>query len=205
MKKNQKSLLFSSLVVAATVAGVAAPAFAQEPATTAPPPEVRRVGRTSGDVGTGGLGIGATAFVSGLTGPQVVYDFGVWHLEGTLGFRSVPGGINGNGDRTNYFDFGVGGWYHLHIGENSDFSVGGRFGLLNVSPPGPANSATAFEFEPGVQMRAFITPNFAFHGGLALVFEFGDVAGQPDQPALDKSIALAANITSNLGFTYYFR
>ena len=96
---------------------------------------------------------------------------------------------------------GVGGWYHLHMGENSDFSVGGAFALLNVSPPGPGGSATGFEFEPGVQIRAFLTPNVALHGGVALVLAFGDQTG-----ILNKQIALdSTDVTGNFGFTYYFR
>ena len=202
MKKQMRARTLSVVIAAAAVAGLAAPAFAQEtPPPGSPPaatPEVKRVARTSGDVGSGGLGLGATAFISGLVGPQVVYDFGVWHLEGTLAFASTPmGPMN---ERATVFDFGVGGWYHLHMGENSDFSVGGRFGLINASPPGPGNSATGFEFEPGAQIRAFITPNVALHGGLGLIFEFGDAV-----PPLDKTIGLFSNITSNLGFTYYFR
>jgi hypothetical protein len=195
-----KTLSLNFVIAAATVAGLAAPAFAQEtpPPATAPAPEIKRTGRTSGDIAAGGLGIGAVAFLSGITGPQVVYDFGVWHLEGTIGFASTP--TAANGDRTTIFDFGVGGWYHLHLGENSDFSVGGRFGLVNASPPGPANSATGFEFEPGAQVRAFITPNVALHGGLGFVFEFGDQTA-----FLNKTYALASNVTGDLGFTYYFR
>jgi hypothetical protein len=201
MKKENTIRTFCSVVVAATVVGIAAPAFAQD---TAPPPaasapEVKRQARMAGDVGNGGLGVGATVFVSGLFGPEVVYDFGAWHLAGTLGFASTapPNG----GDRTTTFDFGIGGWYHLHIGENSDFSLGGAFALVNVSPP-MGNSATGFEFEPGAQVRAFITPNVALHGGMGFVFEFGDYAGP-----FTKTIALAsnANVTGDLGFTYYFR
>ncbi len=203
MKTQMKLRPLSLVIVAAAVTGFAAPAFAQDAtapaATTAPAPEVKRTGRMAGDIASGGLGVGATAFLSGLVGPEVVYDFGVWHLAGTLAFSSVPTGVNGNGDRGTVFDFGVGGWYHLHLGENSDFSVGGAFGLINASPP-VGNSATAFEFEPGAQVRAFITPNVALHGGMAFVFAFGDQVGP-----LQKQIALAAGITGDFGFTYYFR
>jgi hypothetical protein len=190
-----------TLCTVAALTGLTATAFAQD---AAPPPAastapVARVGRTSGDIGTGGLGVGATAFVSGLAGPEVVYDFGVWHLEGTLAFDHRGTGANGDGPSQTFFDFGVGGWYHLHLGENSDFSVGGAFGLATFSP-GAGNSATAFEIEPGAQIRAFITPNVALHGGLAFVIAFGD-----ELPPLNKQFALASNLTENLGFTYYFR
>ena len=216
MKNRMRTLSLNFVIAAATVAGLAAPALAQEatpPASApAPAPEIKRTGRTSGDIAAGGLGVGATAFVSGMSGPEVVYDFGAWHLDGMIGFQSTPTGPNGTGDRATLFQFGVGGWYHLHMGENSDFSVGGAFGLMNISPPGPANSATGFEFEPGVQVRAFITPNVALHGGVGLVFEFGDVTGAPGFASniglgngFDKSIGLGANINASLGFTYYFR
>jgi hypothetical protein len=209
MKNRTTTLTLNIVIAAAAVAGLATPAFAQESTApaSAPAPEVKRSGRMAGDVGTGGLGLGGTVFVSGLAGPEVVYDFGSWHLNGLVAFRSEP--ANGAGDRATRFAFGVGGWYHLHLGESSDFSVGGNFGLETFSPAGPGNnSSTGFEFEPGAQVRAFITPNVALHGGLAVVLAFGDqVGGQGPFPggALDKQIALDAGFTGDFGFTYYFR
>jgi hypothetical protein len=155
------------------------------------------VGRSSGDVGTGGLGVGATAFISGLAGPEVVYDFGVWHLSGMLGFHHQPNAA-GTGSE-NDFRFGVGGWYHLHLGENSDFSIGGAFGLMSNSPP-VGNGNTGFEFEPGVQIRAFVTPNVSLHAGMGIVFAFGDQTG-----ILNKQIDVTGQITSDFGITYFFR
>jgi hypothetical protein len=199
MKKQLTPLTLSTVALVGTLAGFAAPAFAQDSPPPAPAPEVRRTGRTSGEIANGGLGVGGTMFVSGLAGPEVVYDFGAWHLDGMVAFDSRPFGVNN--DRTTTVQFGVGGWYHLHMGESSDFSVGGAFGLANVSPP-QGDGATAFEFEPGVQIRAFITPNVALHGGVALVFAFGDRNTGP----LSKQIALDSNsVTGNFGFTYYFR
>jgi hypothetical protein len=205
---NNKMRALQFVIATATVAGLAAPAFAQEtpPPASAPAPEVKRTGRMAGDVGSGGLGLGGTVFVSGLAGPEVVYDFGAWHLNGLLAFRSQP--ANMAGDRATMFAFGVGGWYHLHIGENSDFSVGGNFGLQTTSPAGAGNSTTGFEFEPGAQVRAFITPNVALHGGLAVVLAFGDQVndfGVGAGAQLEKQIALDAGFTGDFGFTYYFR
>jgi hypothetical protein len=210
-----RALTLNLVIATAAILGLAAPAFAQE--STAPPsapaPEVKRSGRMAGDVGSGGLGVGGTVFLSGLAGPEVVYDFGAWHLNGMVGFRSVP---NGFGNRDTDFVFGVGGWYHLHIGENSDFSLGGNFGLETFSPGGnPMNAnppgATGFEFEPGAQIRAFITPNVALHGGLGIVLAFGDQVGGAGigvtvpGSRLNKEIDLTAGVTADLGFTYYFR
>jgi hypothetical protein len=201
MKTQMKLRPLSLVIVAAAVTGFAAPAFAQEspPPASAPSPEVKRTGRMAGDIASGGLGIGATAFLSGLTGPEVVYDFGVWHIEGTLGFASTPGGGPAN-NRNTTFDFGVGGWYHLHIGESSDFSLGAAFGLVTFSPGGGGNGTTGFEFEPGAQVRAFITPNVALHGGMGFVFEFGDQTA-----ILNKTLALTGQVMADVGFTYYFR
>jgi hypothetical protein len=198
--KNQIRALILSTAVAA-VASYAAPAFAQEttPPPPAPAPEVKRSGRMAGDVGSGGLGVGATLFLSGLPGAEVVYDFGLWHLQGMVGFDHRPVNGNANAPTQTGFDFGVGGWYHLHLGENSDFSVGAAFGLATFSP-GVGASTTAFEFEPGAQVRAFITPNVALHGGVGFVFAFGD-----DMGILGKQIAFGGQISGNFGFTYYFR
>ena len=198
MKTRTMTLTLCTVVA---LSGLTATAFAQDaappPANTAP---VTRAGRTSGDIANGGLGVGATMYTSGLFGPEVVYDFGLWHLEGMLGFDHRPDSGAGDAATTTIFDFGVGGWYHLHLGENSDFSLGAAFGLLTESHSGPGPSATAFEFEPGAQVRAFITPNVALHGGLGFVFAFGDYVGP-----LEKQISLAGQVTGNLGFTYYFR
>jgi Outer membrane protein beta-barrel domain len=204
MKTQMKLRPLSLVIVAAAITGFAAPAFAQDapPPGSAPAPEVKRSGRMAGDIASGGLGVGATMYVSGLAGPEVVYDFGVWHLGGMLAFNHQPNAANNNS--TNTFDFGVNAWYHLHLGESSDFSVGGGFGLLTISPP-VGNSATAFEFEPGAQIRAFITPNVALHAGMAFIFAFGDQANGGMNGALTKQIALAGQVTSNFGITYYFR
>jgi len=190
-----------TICTVAALTGLTAPAFAQEasPPPAAAPAPVARVGRTSGDIGNGGLGVGATMYTSGLFGPEVVYDFGLWHLEGMLGFDHRPESGAGNAVTVTTFDFGVGGWYHLHLGENSDFSLGAAFGLLTESPS-VGNGATAFELEPGAQVRAFITPNVALHGGLGFVFAFGDYV-----PPLQKQVSLDGQISGDFGFTYYFR
>jgi hypothetical protein len=206
MKTQNRTLTLCTVVVAAAVAGFATPASAQETSTTtttttteAPPP-VRHVGRTSGDVGSGGLGVGAAAFLSGLAGPEVVYDFGVWHLQGLLAFDRRPAGGAMN-PTISVLQFGVSGWYHLHIGESSDFSLGGGFGLFNASSSAAGtDSATGFEFEPGALIRAFVTPNVAVFGQMGFVLAFGDRVGPTQQ-----QLALAGQITAGFGVTYFFR
>ncbi|HEV3031702.1 MAG TPA: hypothetical protein VG319_08650 [Polyangia bacterium] len=199
--KIHKGMLTLSTAVVVAVAGLATPAFAED---TAPPPVTENAPAAPrarhGDVAGGGLGIGAAAFISGLFGPEVVYDFGQFHVEGLLAFSRQPVNNGGNAPTGSVFQFGVGGWYHLHIGENSDFSAGGVFGLRDESPAGGGNSLVGFEIEPGVMIRAFITPNVALHGRAGFVLAFGDQTG----PLL-KQLSLDGQITGGLGITYFFR
>ncbi len=200
MKIHKGTLTLSTVVVVA-VAGLATPAFAEE---NAPPPVTENAPPAPkahhGDIAGGGLGIGAAAFISGLFGPEVVYDFGQFHVEGLLAFDRRPANGGPNAPTDSVFQFGLGGWYHLHIGENSDFSAGGVFALQDASPGGGGNSAVGFEIEPGVMIRAFITPNVALHGRAGFVLAFGDQTGP-----LQKQLSLDGQITGGLGITYFFR
>src|SRR5580704_8279285 len=104
--KLHKGMVALSTAVIVAVAGLATPAFAEE---TSPPPVTENAPAAPkahhGDVAGGGLGIGAAAFLSGLFGPEVVYDFGQFHLEGLLAFRRNPvGGPNSATDSV--FQFG---------------------------------------------------------------------------------------------------
>ena len=188
----KKPLLLSSLLLgglALTLA--AAPALAQTepaPAATAPPPKAV-------DEAAGG---GASVWTSGLTGGQFVYDQTMFHVEGLLGFAHTS--MANNGPSQSEFEIGASGWYHLARGINSDFSLGGGFGIDYFSPFGGA-SATAFVIEPGAEARVFLTPNFALTGRLTVDFRFGD-----NNTAT--TIALGGQSTSTnagFGFTYFFR
>lgn len=147
-----------------------------------------------------GLGVGAAAFVSGLAGLDVVYDLPRFHVEGILGFSSLDNVNNGNNNQTiTAFQFGARGWYHLHVGQSSDFSLGGGLGVRTVSGGGQP-SATATLIEPGMQARVFLTPNFTlnFTGGLSLVF------GDSTQNAT-KGFGLGTQLLGGIGFSYFFR
>lgn len=187
----KKTILSLSVAALGLVAG-AVPASAQ-PAEPPPPPPA-----ASASMGGGSIGVGATELVSGggPAGPlaQFVYDLPVFHLEGLLGFLSTDTGPAG---RRTTFTFGVGGWYHLHRGAASDFSIGGDIAVANASGAG-AGSATVTVLEPGAQARVFITPNVALHGRVGLGFEFGDGSG-------DTRISLAGQVVGGFGFTYFFR
>ncbi|HVZ71262.1 MAG TPA: hypothetical protein VHJ20_02710 [Polyangia bacterium] len=189
-----------TLVAFAAPAGAA---FAQE----APPPApvTGETARTHGATRAGaGLGVGAAAFVSGMGGPEVVYDFGAFHVEGLFGFdhRTVGGGPNPPSVTT--FDLGASGWYHLHAGDRSDFSVGGGLGFM-IASPSQGNSANAIVLEPGVEARVFLTDNFALSGRLALDFVFGDAVNAPPLGGMSEHTSLAGQIVTGFGFTYYFR
>jgi hypothetical protein len=134
--------------------------------------------------------------LSGITTGQFVYDQAIWHLEGLLAIASTsnPGGA----DRSTAVGFGAGGWYHLHRGVSSDFSLGGIILVATQSNPG-GNSTTVTAFEPGAQIRAFLTPNVALAARVGLSFQFGDTRGG------GTDIFLNGTPTAAFGITYFFR
>jgi hypothetical protein len=198
MKSQNRTLSILAAALTAAVVSLATPAFAQEAGT--PPGSAPAAPKNSGSTvaNVPGLGVGATIFLSGLGGPDVVYDFGAWHLEGMLAFDHRPANGGPNPPSSTTFEFGAGGWYHLHLGESSDFSLGGSLGFLTNST-GPASN-TAMVFEPGAMVRVFVTPNVAIHARLGLIFAVGDNVGP-----LQKQIGLDGEVANDFGFTYFFR
>jgi hypothetical protein len=171
--------------------GVTSTARAQaEPPPSAPPPVVV--------LGSGnGIGVGAAAFLSGVGGVQVDYDMPIWDLDAILGFADRSTG--GDNSQT-YIQFGVQGWYHLHRGSSSDFSLGGGVGINHVTGSGPNRTATVIEL--GARPRAFITSNVAVHAMLGISISLGD----NDVPGADNSgVGLGAQPLFGVGFTYYFK
>ena len=148
-----------------------------------------------------GLGVGAAAFVGGLAGPSVVYDLPRFHIEGLLGFRRTDDGP-GNSSNTR-FQFGARGWYHLHQGANSDFSIGGGFGVGTWSNSN-GGSATATLIEPGVQARVFLPPNFTFNGTPGFTPVLGDNFDQSSK-GFGLGTQLVGGTSTGIGFTYFFR
>ena len=194
---NRTKKLIMSLL-AAGVLGLGATAQAQDtpPPTETPasPPPAAHRSSSSGD--GAGIGIGASIPLSG-AGPfpaaNLVYDTSLFHIEGLLAFTSdpPPGGM---GDRTSVWLFGAGGWYHLHKGVSSDLSVGGVVAINYTSGP---MSDTITLIEPGINARAFATPNFAifFRGGLVMALGNDDGA----------EFAFGAQPLLIGGFTYFLR
>jgi len=168
--------------------GAARSASAQEPPP--PPPTPATTG------GGQGIGVGASAFLSGTAAVQVDYDAAAWDIEGMFSFADRDTGANG-ASRT-YLQAGARGWFHLHHGASSDFSVGGGVGILHASDAGPSITTTLIE--PGVRARVFVTPNVAVHAVLGLSIVVGDNPGGGGATG----IALAPQPLFGLGFTYFF-
>ena len=198
---NRTKTLMMSLIAAA-VLGLGATAQAQDtPPPSEPPPPPPPAHRSSGSLdlsGGAGIGVGAAATLTGLNttiapAGLFVYDAALFHIEGMLGFYSAEAG---GGERASQYVFGAGGWYHLHRGSSSDFSLGALIAIGTTSGPGPSSTVTAFE--PGATARAFITPNVAFFGRVGLAFLFGDTGN-------GTNIGLGGLPTGAFGFTYFFR
>lgn len=196
MKRN--TYLITTLV-AGVAMGVAARAQAQDtPPPSEPPPATRSSGGSVSLGGGAGIGVGVAVTLTNvdtfLPGGQFVYDAALFHIEALLGFASAE--VNGAGDRGSEWIFGAGGWYHFHRGSSSDFSLGGLIAIDTTSGPGPSQTTTAFE--PGAQIRAFLTPNVALSARVGLAFVFGDTGS-------GTNIGLGGQPTGAFGLTYFFR
>jgi hypothetical protein len=193
MKKSIRFLpAVSGLLLALAIPTVAQ---AQEP-----PPPAPVVATSTGFGHSGaGFGVGAAAFLSGLNGIEVVYDQTHWHIEGLFGFSSRETGANMT---TTAFQFGGRGWYHLHLGSSSDFSLGGGIGMLQASAGNASQTATVIE--PGMLARVFLTPNFALHAMAGMTMAFGDnvVLGPANTI---RGFGLTGQFLGGCGFTYFFR
>ena len=197
--QKSKTLLFLSGILA-LILGLSGSALAQTDAAAQPPPAAASTSSSSSMGGGGaGIGVGATQWLSGITGADLVYDAGAFHVGGTIGFSSARGpGMNA--PRATNIEIGVDGWYHLHRGASSDFSVGGGLGFADAS--GGGTSVQAFVVEPGVMARFFATSNVALHTRVGLALTFGDngtVFGNTS------GISLSGQVVGAIGFTYFFR
>jgi hypothetical protein len=186
MKKVAPCSLLVALALALVVPSAALAQDQPPPASSPPPSEPVRMASGAG------LGVGAVAFLSGPAAAEVVYDMSKFHIEGLFGFNHDE-----SSDSTAYV-FGARGWYHLHSGSNSDFSLGGGLGVTTASGP-MDSSLTATFIEPGALARVFLTPNFALHGTVGFRLVFGDDA------AGDGDIGLGGQVMSAFGFSYFFR
>jgi hypothetical protein len=156
----------------------------------------------------GTFGVGAEYMLNGLSGgASVNYDLGNMHVGGFLGFFD-NGGDMGN-DTT---DYTLGGrfYYHLHSAEAADFGIGAALGFYSDqtrNAAGNTDRKTYLYLEPGVQIRAFITPNVALSFGVGIVIATqdddgisigGGVVGRGNQQGVGGSV------TGSAGIHYYF-
>lgn len=142
----------------------------------------------SGGRGSGGnLGIGIHTMLtgSGPFGPAVVYDTGLFHIEGIIGFA--------DNDEATEFDVGGRFWYHINSSQAADFSLGGGLGVVSIDPE-VGDGTTDIEIDVGGQVRAFIVPNVALSASLGLAILTGDT----------DFIALTGDLTGTAGLTYFF-
>ena len=201
MKKSK--LWLSALSAGGLALTLSSPARAQtdEAASSPPPPPPAAVSSSSSSGGGAGIGVGATAWLSGLAGGTIVYDQYIWSIEGMLSFASASAG--GGGPRTTEVIIGASGWYHLSHGANSDFSLGGGIGFADLS--GGGNSVQAFVIEPGAQARVFLTPNVTLNGRVGLAMVFGDNGTAAGQSSAVSLSGQTVGGTAGFGFTYFFR
>lgn len=193
MKAIRSSLVIRPIILATVFGGAVLAsggrASAQEPPASPPPPPVFS--------GSGnGIGVGASAFLSGVAGALVNYDQSTWDIEGILGFADRRTGGPNSANQTT-LRVGARGWYHLHRGSSSDFSIGGGIGVDHFTGAGPASTATLIE--PGVRARAFITPNVAAFAVLGLSVVLGDNDNN------NVGVGIGTQALFGGGFTYYFK
>ena len=145
---------------------------------------------TAGGV-DGTVGVGAEVGLNGETGGlSANYDAGMFHVGGFLGFSD-----DGGDDDTDY-TFGARFYYHLHDTSMSDFGLGGGIGFFSADHRGlgPQERQTRLYFEPGLQIRAFVSTN------VALSFTAGLSFGLADADAA----LIGGQLTALGGVHYYF-
>lgn len=141
----------------------------------------------AGGAAGGSLGVGVQTMLTGAGpfGAQLVYDAGMFHIEGIFGFAS-----NGS---TN-LDLGGRFWYHIHAAQLADFSLGGGVGVVSIDPDGDAEGTTDVHINVGAQLRAFLVPNVALSvsAGLAIITGDADL------------VAVTGDLVGAAGVTYFF-
>lgn len=151
---------------------------------------IGQVDSAEADERRGNLGVGVAALLGGADvgalGPSVIYDTGMFHIEGLFGFA--------DNDAQTRFTVGGRFWYHIHSAQSADFSLGGGLGVVSIDPEGGGDSTTNVEIDAGAQLRAFIVPNVAVSASLGL----GILTGDADL------IAITGDLVGQLGIAYYF-
>ena len=114
----------------------------------------------------GSIGVGAEYQLSGGGGLSVVYDAGLFHVGGMVGFDDPQGANN------TVFELAGEFYYHVHHSAFADFGLGGSLGFDSVpvvAPMGTNQRNTEVYLEPGFQIRAFLSSNVALSATAGLV------------------------------------
>ena len=119
----------------------------------------------------GSIGVGAEYQMSGIGGVSVVYDAGLFHVGGMIGFDD-PAGPNNT-----VFQLAGEFYYHVHHSAFADFSLGGSLGFSSDPVPMTNNRNTDVYLEPGFQIRAFLSSNVALSATGGIVIGVVDASG----------------------------
>jgi hypothetical protein len=134
-----------------------------------------------------GIGVGAARTLTDISGPTLVYQAPMFHLEGMLGFLDSQG--NTTIDAAGRF------FYEIHTAAAADFSLGGGLGFSNLD--NGADTFTDLHLELGAQIRAFVTSNVALTAALGFGIVSVDGAG-------DNIVSLLGDLTGGFGINYFF-
>lgn len=119
----------------------------------------------------GSIGVGAEYQMNGTGGVSVVYDAGLFHVGGMLGFNDPDGGNNTQFQLAGEF------YYHVHHSAFADFGLGGSLGMSSDPVPMSNNRNTDVYLEPGFQIRAFLSSNVALSATAGMVIGVVDAGG----------------------------
>jgi hypothetical protein len=122
----------------------------------------------------GSLGVGAEYQLSGIGGASVIYDAGLFHVGGALGFADPPGANN------TVFQIAGEFYYHVHHSAFADFGLGGSLALSSEPAPppmAPTARVTNVYLQPGFQIRAFLSSNVALSASAGIVIGVVDASG----------------------------
>lgn len=182
-------MTLTRIVVTAAVLAVAAPAMAQDGATTG---SASASGSASGEWsasssggGGGHLGVGAEQMSTGASGASVVWDAGKWRLGGLLAVE-VQG-------ETDLF-FGARFFYRMHQQGPADLSIGAGAGVFRN---GNAD-VTDIHVEGAIQLRAFLNQAVAVGASLGAGF----VATGGD--GTDDFLGIGGQLLGGAGIWYFF-
>lgn len=131
----------------------------------------------------GTLGLGGQMSLTGISGLSGTFQGSSFYVDGLFGFRSF-----GDDD---VLQIAGRFWFPIHLGDNSDFSVGGGLGVTD-------QNETDVNIEAGAKIRMFFTPNVALSTELGLAYV---VTGGDNTPNL---FSLGGELFGAAGITYFF-